>query len=93
MSWLVIVTYKPPSFSDITFTPIISNILTFHRSIHENILPMGDFNMTPNNPKLSELIDDHELYTLIPEPTCFKNINPICIDNFGSNKKLVSWEL
>ena len=48
---------------------------------------MDDFNMTPNNPKLSELIADHELCTLISEPTCFKSINPTCIDNFFTNKK------
>ena len=43
--------------------------------------------MTPNNPKLSELIDDHELFTLISEPTCFKSINHTCIDNFLRDKK------
>ena len=48
---------------------------------------MGDLNMTPNNPKLRELIDDHELCALISEPTCFKSINPTCIDNFLTNKK------
>ena len=48
---------------------------------------MGDFNVTPNNLKLSELIDDHELFTLISEPTCFKSISPTCIDNFLTNKK------
>ena len=48
---------------------------------------MGDFNMTPNNAKLSELIADHELCTLISKPTCFKSINPTCIDNFLTNKK------
>ena len=48
---------------------------------------MGDFNMAPNNPKLSELIDDHELCTLISELTCFKCINPTCIDNFLINIK------
>ena len=42
---------------------------------------MDDFNMTPNNPKLSELIADHELCTLISEPTCFKSINHTCIDD------------
>ena len=82
-------TYKPPSLSDIAFTSEISNILTFYRSTHDNILLMGDFNMTPNNPKLSELIADHELCTLISEPTCFKSINPTYIDNFLTNKKLV----
>ena len=86
-NWLVIGTYKPPSLSDIAFTSEISNILTFYRSTHDNILLMGDFNMTPNNPKLSELIADHELCTLISEPTCFKSINPTCIDNFLTNKK------
>ena len=48
---------------------------------------MGDFNMTPNNPKLSKLIADHELCTLISKPTCFKSIEPTCIDNFLTNKK------
>ena len=70
-NWLVIGTYKPPSLSDIAFTSEISNILTFYRSTHDNILLMGDFNMVPNNPKLSELIADHELPTLISEPTEF----------------------
>ena len=65
----------------------ISNIVIFHRSTHDNILLMGDFNMIANNPKLSELVADHELCTLISEPTCFKSINPTCIDNFLTNKK------
>ena len=86
-NWLVIGTYKPPSLSDIAFTSEISNILTFYRSTHDNILLMGDFNMTPNNPKLSELIADHELCALISELTCFKSINPTCIDNFLTDKK------
>ena len=86
-NWLVIGTYKPPSLSDIIFTSEIRNILTFYCSAYDNILVMGDFNMALNNPKLSELINDHELFTQISEPTCFKNINPTCIDNFLTNKK------
>ena len=86
-NWLVIGTYKLPSLSNITFASEISNILTFYRSTHDNILLMGDFNTTPNNSKLIELIDDHELFTLISEPTCLKSINPTCIDNFLINKK------
>ena len=81
-NWLVIGTYKPSSLNDIAFTSEIRNILTFYRSTHDNILFMGDFDMTPNNPKLSDLIDDLERCTLISEPACFKSINPACIDNF-----------
>ena len=80
--WLVIGIYKPPSLSDVIFTSEIGNILTFYRSTLDNILLMVDFNMTPNNPKLCELIADHELCTLISEPTCFKSINPTFIENF-----------
>ena len=87
-NWLVIGTYKPPLLNDIVFTSEISNILTFYWSTHDSILLMGDFNMVPNNPKLSELIDNHEICTLISEPTCFKSINPTCIDNFLTNKKI-----
>ena len=86
-NWLVIGTYKPPSLNDIVFTSEISNILTFYRSAHNNILLMGYFNTTPNNLKLSESIADHELCVLISEPTCFKSINPTCIDNFLTNRK------
>ena len=48
---------------------------------------MGDFNMTPSNRKLSELIDDHKLCILVSEPTCFKSINHSCIHNILTNKK------
>ena len=65
----------------------IKNILTFYRSTHDNILLMGDFNMTLDNPIFNELIEDHELSALISERTCFKSINPTCIDNFLTSKK------
>ena len=86
-NWKVTGTYKPPSLSDNQITSEIRKILTFCRSKHGNILRMSNFNMTPSNPKLSELIDDHKLCTLVSKPTCFKSINHTCIDNFLTNKK------
>ena len=38
--------------------------------------------MTPENPKLYGLIKINELWNLILEPTCFKGMDPTCIDNF-----------
>ena len=57
-NWLIIRTYKPPSLSYIVFTPEIKNILIFHRSTRVNILLMGDFNVTLDNPNFNELTED-----------------------------------
>ena len=49
--------------------------------------------MAPKNPKLNNLIEDHELFNLISEPKvsilllCFKIINSTCTDNFLTNQK------
>ena len=51
------------------------------------ILPLGDLEMTIDNPNFNELIEDHKLSAQISEPSCFKNINPTCIDNFLTSKE------
>ena len=51
---------------------------------------MGDINMTLDDSNFNELIEDHELSTLISEPTCFNSINPTCTDNFLRSKMLRS---
>ena len=35
----------------------------------------------------NELIENHELSTLISEPKCFKDIHPTCIETFLKSKK------
>ena len=80
-SWLIIGSYKSPSLSDITFTSKTKNILTCYRSTYDNILLMGDFNMTLDNPNFNVFILGHELSALI---SWFKSTNPTCIDNFRS---------
>ena len=80
---------KVQLLSDITFTSEIKNIFTFYWSTHDNILLMGDLNMTLDNPNFNELIENHELSALISEPTCFKDLDPTCIENFITSKKLV----
>ena len=62
---------KVQPLSDTTFTSEIKNILTFCWSTHDNILLMGDLNMTLDNPNFHELIADHKLSALISEPTYF----------------------
>ena len=84
-NWLII----PPFLWDVTFTLEIQNVLTFYWSTHDNILLMGDFNTTLDNSNFNELIGDHELSSLISEPTYFKSINPTCIDNFLPSRQIL----
>lgn len=47
--------------------------------------------MTPNNPKLNKLLEDHKhcnLLSELSEPTSFKSINPTCTDNFLTDTKI-----
>ena len=78
---------KVQPLSNITFTSEIKNILTFYWSTHDNILLMGNLDMTLDNPNFNQLIEDHELTALISEPTCFKNINPTSIESLLTSKK------
>ena len=48
---------------------------------------MGDLKMTLDNPNFNVFIEDHELSTLISEPTYFRNINQTCIENILTSKK------
>ena len=80
---------KAQPLSNITFTSEIKIILTFYWSTHDNILRMGDLNMTLNNPNLNELIKDHELSALISEFTYLKIIIQHALKAFLQAKKLV----
>ena len=83
---------KVQPLTDIRLTSEIKNILTFYWSTHDNILLMGDLNMTLDNPNFNELIEDHELSALISEPICLENINPTCIESFLTSKKNIFYE-
>ena len=43
--------------------------------------------MEPKDPKMSSLIEDYSLYSLIHNSTCYKNENGRCIDLILTNKK------
>ena len=45
--------------------------------------------MSFSNKNMKDLCDMFELNHLIKDPTCFKNSNPSCIDNFYTTKKTV----
>ena len=86
--WLILGTYKPRSENERTYVPEIQKLLTYCRCSYDNILLLGDFNISFSNKNMKDLCDMFELNHLMKDPTCFKSSNPSCIDNFYTNKKI-----
>ena len=77
--WLILGTYKPSSQNEPTYVSEIQKLLTYYRSSYDNILFLGDFNMSFSNKNMKDLCDIFELNHLIKDTAC--------IDNFYNNKK------
>ena len=85
--WLVIDIYKPPSYSEDAFIKSLFSCLTNATKEFENILLLGDFNMTAENTKMKQLLNTFSLESLITSLTCFKSVKPTCIDLTLTNHK------
>ena len=85
--WLLLSIYRPPDLPENIFVDSISALFDFYSSKYDNILTLGDFNIEPNDMKLSPLTDGHNLYNLIKDPTCFKTTKGTCIDLILTNRK------
>ena len=80
--------YKPPNLSETDFTTNLETIISKLSNSYEKLILMGDFNITTNNPILSQFLDTFALSPLNNDPTCFKNSkNPSCIDLLLTNFK------
>ena len=84
--WLILGLYKMPSLRSENFISKVKT-LTFYSEKYDNILLMGDFNMTPENHHLKDFTNSNDFENLIKEPTCFKSISPITTDLFLTNRK------
>ena len=69
------------------FIQKLANQLNDLHTSYDNILFLGDFNMTTEDLKLQMFCDTHDLQNLIKEPTCFKGKNLSCIDLILTNQK------
>ena len=85
--WLLLGDYKPPSQNDLSFINELNLALNFFRPIYENLVLLGDFNMSTENPNLKNFMCSFDLDSVINWPTCYKSINPTCIDLILTNKK------
>ena len=55
--------------------------------MYENFVLLGDFNMSSENPNLKNFMYSFDLDSVIDSPTCYKSINPFCINLVLANKK------
>ena len=67
--WLLLGVYKPPVQSDSEFTEEITRTLNHFTPSYENILLLGDLNMTTENLHLNNLMQIFNLNALIKTPT------------------------
>ena len=85
--WLLISLYRPEHMDAAELLESIEDIISC-AGPHSNVIIIGDFNIKENDPKLMQLKQDHDLYNLIKDPTCFKSKeNPSAIDHIFTNKK------
>ena len=85
--WIIIPIYRPPSKDKNEFNEKLINMLDFYSKTQNNYIILGDFNMEVGEQPMKSLINSHDLYNLIKDPTCFKNPNGRCIDLILTNKK------
>ena len=85
--WLFIGIYKPPPQSDSEFTNRLSFIIDYYLPKYENLILIGDFNLSTENQHLDALIQVYNLNNLINKPVCFQSNKPTCIDLIHTNKK------
>ena len=71
--WLIVGAHKPPDQSKSVFLENSSKSLSIYLDTYENVILLGDFNMTPEDKNLQLFADPFNLEHLIKKPTCFKD--------------------
>ena len=86
--WLCIGLYKPLLQNEKFFLQNLSLApLTEMSYEYENILLIGDFNLTVKNKTLKVFMNTFVLEWLTKKPTCFQSTSPSCVDLVLTNKK------
>ena len=79
--WLLF-SFNNPNKNNIQFhLENLSKGLALYSSNYENLIILGDFNLSIGNNYMAGFCDTYDLRSLITEPACYKNPeNPTCID-------------
>ena len=85
--WFCIGLYKPHSQNEKYFLDNLSLALAIMSYEYENVILIGDFNLTAENKNLEVFMNAFDLECLIKKPPCFQSTSPSCIDLVLTNKK------
>ena len=66
--------YKPPKQDNSEFLETMNILLNDYTETYENIIILGDFNMTVENPPLNGFMKLDDMPHLINEPTPFSHM-------------------
>ena len=84
--WLLSCSYNSHKNNIGTHLQIIGKTLDKLSASYDNIILLGDFNVEPEEAKMTEFLNMYSLKNLVSQKTCFKNPeNPSCIDLILTN--------
>ena len=85
--WLFVGTYKPPVVNVLEFTNELIKILHYFSRKYENLIIIGDLNMSIENVQLNTLLQLFNLNALMNSPTCYQSHIPTRTDHILTNQK------
>ena len=83
--WLIFNIYKPPKQDSKFFLNILSEAIHFYELIYDKIVIIGDFNLEPTNPVLSNFLELNCMTNIVKSKTCWKSSHGSCIDLICTN--------
>ena len=84
--WLLLSVYRPSKQGCKYFLDKLSECILYF-STFDSIIVIGDMNLEPDSPEMSNFIESHSFFNHMKQKTCWKSSRGSCIDLILSNKK------
>ena len=78
--WLVASIYKVPPQENKYFLWYLTNLLEFYSTRYEKVIILSDFKIEAGNKVMKDFLQEHTLYNMMKQNTCFKGDGGSCID-------------
>ena len=79
--WLINYYYNPNNGNIESHLDSVSKSLDMHLKRYENVILLGDFNVSIEDSFMKNFCENYDLRSLVKQPACLKNSeNPSCID-------------